>query len=547
MDTVKARETLGLNINYSDKDLVDAYKKLAKKNHSDIFLAEEDKRKADERFKEINEAFDFLKRNSIGFVMQKINASLSFYTVNGAVAGDYEDIFNKYKIVINSMIERYKERLSLVNDVATANAIFQEFKDDVLGNYNAFKDDMFKSWNIDVPNIQKYLNYECSLKDFLLQLEEVKNQEVEKQEQKFRDEVYKYKLWPYYEFLANIIDDIVASAFANVRKNEKLREQIIEGMHEDIKRVFAVHVNVLGRFKRIEDYFVSIYGENAFSRIRTGNLRVSEEEYRLIFAFDVCFNDYNSGRIFYNCDAKLKAIEKKFASVKMRLDSIKMKAEMQSVFELVTKRFYERMQELNVNLDIKAIEWVNDTYQRFIRVYKLVMEAKISISNMDSLRNLTFRNVEEDQTLFNSLDIQENKWQNLKLYINKQDKILYALNERRENSAFLVGFSLGQFHQLEVPIDEFDRTFISLDEFLDNATFMGEKNTAFGYDALFKLDGCILIRDDNTDEKYQILSFSDYFNFSNETVDEKYADKRFIKNEIIKAYSTLFNREMVRS
>lgn len=547
MDTVKARETLGLNINYSDKDLVDAYKKLAKKNHSDIFLAEEDKRKADERFKEINEAFDFLKRNSIGFVMQKINASLSFYTVNGAVAGDYEDIFNKYKIVINSMIERYKERLSLVNDVATANAIFQEFKDDVLGNYNAFKDDMFKSWNIDVPNIQKYLNYECSLKDFLLQLEEVKNQEVEKQEQKFRDEVYKYKLWPYYEFLANIIDDIVASAFANVRKNEKLREQIIEGMHEDIKRVFAVHVNVLGRFKRIEDYFVSIYGENAFSRIRTGNLRVSEEEYRLIFAFDMCFNDYNSGRIFYNCDAKLKAIEKKFASVKMRLDSIKMKAEMQSVFELVTKRFYERMQELNVNLDIKAIEWVNDTYQRFIRVYKLVMEAKISISNMDSLRNLTFRNVEEDQTLFNSLDIQENKWQNLKLYINKQDKILYALNERRENSAFLVGFSLGQFHQLEVPIDEFDRTFISLDEFLDNATFMGEKNTAFGYDALFKLDGCILIRDDNTDEKYQILSFSDYFNFSNETVDEKYADKRFIKNEIIKAYSTLFNREMVRS
>jgi molecular chaperone DnaJ len=53
-------DILGVDKNVSDEDLKKAYRKLARQHHPDLHAAEHDKKTAEERFKEINEAYETL-------------------------------------------------------------------------------------------------------------------------------------------------------------------------------------------------------------------------------------------------------------------------------------------------------------------------------------------------------------------------------------------------------------------------------------------------------------------------------------------------------
>ena len=54
-------ETLGVDRNASDDDLKKAYRKLARQHHPDLHTGDQQKKTAEDKFKEINEAYEVLK------------------------------------------------------------------------------------------------------------------------------------------------------------------------------------------------------------------------------------------------------------------------------------------------------------------------------------------------------------------------------------------------------------------------------------------------------------------------------------------------------
>jgi molecular chaperone DnaJ len=53
-------EILGVDRNVSDDDLKKAYRKLARQHHPDLHVGDQQKKSAEEKFKEINEAYETL-------------------------------------------------------------------------------------------------------------------------------------------------------------------------------------------------------------------------------------------------------------------------------------------------------------------------------------------------------------------------------------------------------------------------------------------------------------------------------------------------------
>ena len=54
-------ETLGVDRNVSDDELKKAYRKLARQHHPDLHTGEQQKKTAEEKVKEINEAYETLR------------------------------------------------------------------------------------------------------------------------------------------------------------------------------------------------------------------------------------------------------------------------------------------------------------------------------------------------------------------------------------------------------------------------------------------------------------------------------------------------------
>src|ERR1043165_2187357 len=92
-------ETLGVDRNASDEDLKKAYRKLARQHHPDLQSGDQQKKQAEEKFKEINEAYEHLsdsdkrkRYDMFGHASTQGGAGFEGFDFGGR--GGFGDVFN---------------------------------------------------------------------------------------------------------------------------------------------------------------------------------------------------------------------------------------------------------------------------------------------------------------------------------------------------------------------------------------------------------------------------------------------------------------------
>lgn len=546
MTLIEALNIFELDENFTDENLAAVYKKMAAKYHPDKFVggSSEEVKEAEDRFKKINDAFNILKSNSITAMKKRALANLNFYTVDDSIFDPELDLFyNKYKKIINEMIERYKEQLNDITSASQATSISLEIKNKIRELYNEFRNEILEYWHLVLPLQHVDFFYECSLKEFGQQVIDLKSNEKVRREKSIRSEAGQYELWAHYEFLKKIIEKIVEEVVLKARNLEVSEQELINEMNSKIKTIFDFNANILKCFRKVEDYFNSKYGEKAITRIINGDIEVLPEIKKAVCSYNNSKNNYESGAIFYEVIEELKEIETSLMSIQENDGKVDSKRQMQDIFNTLLARKNEVLQNGHWRIDDYCTSGANMTFQRFLNFYEGVIKGKIQLDNAELLNGLTFENFLEDNILLDRIVAHNIKESNVKLYINMQDKIVYSVKRVSLDSVVLMGYVLEQAHEIEVSKKFFEENFVSLDDFLREAEFVGERNVGFRYDALFKHGTCILICDEAKPEKYSIISMTDYFSFGALKLDDSFNNRETIRNEMIKIYGSLLGYE----
>ena len=255
MSINEALNILGLNSNFSEKELKRAYYALVKKYHPDQFekSSREVKDHAETMMKKINQAYETLqnmsKSNGFSYAYQK--ESHNTFDVKAYVNMKKAELEQKY-LPKKYKVNIFKNEILAIENII--NSFFQEalrygtktFIDDgyiisvnkISKVFKKMKDIYFQKYNIDISALNVQLNYDCSFDEFYEQLESVKNkyeQYKNANRNKVLEEASIYESFNGYNYARAEIHNIVRITLATLNQNV---DAAIAKMHEQILKVF---------------------------------------------------------------------------------------------------------------------------------------------------------------------------------------------------------------------------------------------------------------------------------------------------------------------
>lgn len=188
MTVDEALEILEISGSYDEKELKIVYHKLAKKYHPDNFNDDKEKIKAEEKFKQINIAYQTLLNN------RDRNANFNrtyhnYYQENRIVVSHhmmakkallekyeskwYRNILSKWVSYMYNIIYDFSSKT--YNTVEEVNYNYQEALKRIVNLYRELQREFFEKHIINESVISETINYSCSLDDFYEQLLKIKD------------------------------------------------------------------------------------------------------------------------------------------------------------------------------------------------------------------------------------------------------------------------------------------------------------------------------------------------------------------------------------
>ena len=255
MSINEALNILGLNSNFSEKELKRAYYALVKKYHPDQFekSSREVKDHAETMMKKINQAYETLQNmsKSNGFSYGYQRKSHNTFDVKAYVFMKKAELEQKY-LPKKYKVNIFKNEILAIENII--NSFFQEalrygtktFIDDgyiisvnkISKVFKKMKDIYFQKYNVDISALNVQLNYDCSFDEFYEQLESVKNKYEQYKNaniNKVLKEASIYESYYGYNYAKVEIHNIVRATLTSLNQNV---DAAIYKMHEQIQKVF---------------------------------------------------------------------------------------------------------------------------------------------------------------------------------------------------------------------------------------------------------------------------------------------------------------------
>ena len=525
MNLYDALNIFGLNNNYTEKELNKKYHFLAKQYHPDALInkSAEEIKAAEEKMKEINSAYDILKKNIKSSYNYKQNDNEEF------------DLNNSYKISIINIIRNYnwdniddkKEFKEVASEFKSffRNCILdimfliqkkklidylKNFKEKVKDWYIKLKDIYFRAYNI-TGNINFTINEDLSFDQFYEELEIIRNRANFIKE--IDDIISSYELYAYYD---------------------EIKCEIIKLKNETIKRAN-------GDYKQKDYYYQDLRNavDNLFKYYSINKPLFMELE-EIINKDNLAFQ------------SKLESLREKIFSPLFYINYIQLKLDINNLsYHIYHIEHYDEIREIENNLARKyneAKENINDEMKkkRLDYLYEAIIKAIInflsikmnnSFENVKFLAEIDFNNYEEAVKIYESVCknlITANK---ANIYINISEKNAIASKHIRvANEEYDIKSVNGEKVVYEI-YNNMDNNFVTLDEFMDESseffiTFNWNGEPCIG---LYRYNGLILcVYKDHLEFLNNIMINNIDFPKTNEF--GVFQSKIFVKNLIIKKY-----------
>ena len=179
MSINEALNILGLNSNFSEKELKRAYYALVKKYHPDQFEKSDSnvKIKAAEELKIINLAYEQLLeykkffKNPAQIYADMLSDKLQIYKSNLNFAGEGNK-YNVFSMRINLVIENFYNKS--FEDFSEVDVEFTRVITNIENIYNDFLDTFLRDNGIDYANVDAEISFDCNANEFYEQLLKIK-------------------------------------------------------------------------------------------------------------------------------------------------------------------------------------------------------------------------------------------------------------------------------------------------------------------------------------------------------------------------------------
>lgn len=397
----KYLKVLGLNKNFTEKELKNAYKNLAKKFHPDNFnnASEIEQLRAKEKMQEINEAYDELNKR---FKKTTTDFDLEYY--RGKVREemlhfldgfeDYEEEFPSFKSnkkimygFVNDLI-RANDRRTLETSLHIFNIVFRNFLDLMQAHY-------FVEYFID-PCYAKELDYNCSIREFYKQLEKCKYKYSRSfnLDNLLNEVVNGYKLYTYYGVLKSQIEKLRAETIEKVRfANYRNVEESKTSFNNDVKTMFKKYDETIGRVNSVLKLCSDMYGIDVFDKARE-----DRESYKFVSDIldieDILIKgDYKEANRRLDMISELIDVYTK----NYRIESIN------DLFLEVVSKYNQVCVSLSNKNDSINLFKANCIYQIFLEVYFKYIDGELNKEDLEVLRYFTFVDYDEEKRVINKI------------------------------------------------------------------------------------------------------------------------------------------------
>jgi len=547
MNREKALKTLGLKDDFTEEELKKAYKSLARKFHPDYAeangLSEEE---AKEKMQDINAAYDYFDK------LKK-------------ETGNYENYFdlNNYKDqVLAKMMSFYRNTtvgdITLINSVKNAykywedplffrhtkedvDEVYRKFLDEVKIVYSNYKNDYYRDNYISEADVKEKINYNCNVEEFYKQLCNIKNKYSGEVlfETRVKDEIYKYQFYATYnKHIGDLISTVcVRNAKISAKNNGyKNIDAVIAKMHSEIANLFKLVDEINSKFNSLKQELSNINDEalnNEYEKLK---------------------RRYDRGDALDDILIGLDTLNKKQEDYKKEQERLAKMNEDESItnglYSRLLGKFNNALANLNPVSENEKIKECLNLFQNVMDLFFKYRNGIISLEKLIMLDELTFANSLNDSNIveiisgnvISSKDVS-------KIYLKKSEFCNLMFDE---NSFFILSKENGEYiikrmalahgcYENVITLDELRKKYISLDEVLNNARYVGKYGNQFKTISFFVLYEISIGEEKRyltlAGDKIFIcreygLSILDNSPQSNEYNDNEYNDKEYVKSII---------------
>lgn len=259
MTVYEALSILEISGSYDEKRLKIVYRKLAKKYHPDNFKDDKERKKAEDKLKQINIAYETLLNNKdrsdykenidivFNYKMEKIEG-LKKYQIK-----KYGQLFPNYVFYINEIIRIFGTKL--YNTVREVDCSYNNSLTEILKVYLKFQNEFYQRYNIDEKEVTNRVNYNCSFDEFYEQLLKIKEKySIENVFlRKIEEATEKYEYYAGYD---------IARAEIEAQKRKKYNEKVgILQKNIDIFTIEELYKLMQNFLKELEDEIEEIFSQ----------------------------------------------------------------------------------------------------------------------------------------------------------------------------------------------------------------------------------------------------------------------------------------------
>lgn len=409
------------------QELKNAYKKTSLAYHPDTYRGDKfTKEQLNEIMKAINIAYETLKG------LAKIEEAKDSYTEDDeGVWIEYEIIdistycrqitnkINSYCVDTDGVAEDLAKKIyNLVGDFAF-NLLFMKTRTEIDDAYNRFltklkneyklyREEFYSCNYIYIEDIHDSLNYDCSVGDFYRQLVYIKNKYSREIKLKKRiDEVIPLDSIPD-KIIRDYIEKVIIPNTLDRARDLKFQKigPIIHRMHEDIKLLYQFYheLNALD-IKDIDDEEIHQEYIGLFTDFKNCCLSLQEALNRIAILQE------NINKYYIKQD--------KFKREEHLVDAI---------YQKVLTKFHSVLKGLNPNDKHSIIRELLLLFSMIMDLFDKYRKEKVSIEQLSLLNNITFVNLECDQSLLHFIENPIDQEFNIYLQKDSVEKELPNIN-----------------------------------------------------------------------------------------------------------------------
>ena len=511
-----AIKILGLNRNFTEEELKQAHRKLAQLHHPDRHEKSEDRVKEEEIMKDINAAKDYLMKYLKG--NNPNNQRQSNANQNNTYSMDYiyKKLNDLYDIVDTTFI---KEKLSaninkIIQDIHSLytqfalkiyrenidiDTLFNEYLNKIKDKFKELEMYFYKENYINKEDIKENINYDCTLKEFCDQLLKFKDKYSKEAilNKKLEEELLKYTYFAGYEIIETQIKDVIRN-FTNKIKNQKFKytQQDIDEVNKEITELFNKFFSLKKKIETLE------------KTIKTINNKEIQEQFELIK------NNLYSGYSFTGFDEEISELEEKIEEyIKETILKNKFKENEQTINEIYKKmiaRYSEILQSYNITTPLEIIYDLNDNLNEIIGLFQQGCSQYKDLDFFNLFNDITFNNTFNDKKIKHKIkNMMKDKKSTVYIKTNIEgiwDEYSFFWFDEENMTMYRIR-NVGTIDSEKITHQQLTGNYITLDDFLDEATFVGQykmkRNTdvigiiyeGFGYSLYWEKDKFNITRD----------------------------------------------------